>query len=67
MENITTEFRRQFRMNLSIQAEGVFGVIKQNYGFRRFLCRSKNKIRSEFLLLGLAYNIKKLLTKISEN
>ncbi|SFC46708.1 Transposase DDE domain-containing protein [Ruminococcus albus] len=67
MENITTEFGRQFRMNLSIQAEGVFGVNKQNYGFRRFLCRSKNKIRSEFLLLGLAYNIKKLLTKISEN
>lgn len=32
-----------------------------------FLCRSKNNIRTEFLLLGLAYNIKKLSSKISEN
>ena len=67
LENITTEFGRQLRMNRSIQAEGVFGVLKQNYGFRRFLCRGKNNIRTEFLLLGLAYNIKKLFAKISEN
>ena len=30
-------------MNGSIQAEGAFGVLKQDYGFRRFLCRSKPK------------------------
>ena len=54
-------------MNRSIQAEGVFGVHKEDHGFRRFLCRGKNNIRTEFLLLGLAYNIKKLFTKISEN
>ena len=67
LENITTEFGRQLRMNRSIQAEGVFGVLKQDHGFRRFLCRGKNNIRTEFLLLGLAYNIKKLFAKISEN
>jgi len=67
LENITTEFGKQLRMNRSIQAEGVFGVLKQDYGFRRFLCRSKNNIRTEFLLLELAYNIKKLFAKISEN
>lgn len=66
-ENITTEFGRQLRMNRSIQAEGVFGVLKQDHGFRRFLCRGKNNIRTEFLLLGLAYNINKLFAKISEN
>lgn len=54
-------------MNRSIQAEGVFGVLKENYGFRRFLCRGKKNIKTEFLLLGIAYNIKKLSTKISEN
>ncbi|EGC02404.1 hypothetical protein CUS_5981 [Ruminococcus albus 8] len=31
------------RMNGSIQAEGAFGVLKQDYGFRRSLCRSKPK------------------------
>ena len=66
-ESQRTEYGRQLRMNRSIQAEGVFGVLKENYGFRRFLCRGKNNIRTEFLLLGLAYNIKKLSTKISEN
>ena len=65
--NITTEYGRQLRMNRSIQAEGVFGVLKENYGFRRFLCRGKKNIKTEFLLLGIAYNIKKLSTKISEN
>nr|WP_272868110.1 transposase [Ruminococcus albus] len=67
LENITTEFGKQLRMNRSIQAEGVLGVLKQDHGFRRFLRRGKNNIRTEFLLLGLAYNIKKLFAKISEN
>ena len=66
-ENITTKFGKQLRMNRSIQAEGVFGVLKEDHGFRRFLCRGKNNIKTEFLLLGLAYNIKKLFTKISGN
>ena len=66
-ENITTEFGTQLRMNRSIQAEGAFGVLKQDYGFRRFLCRGKTNIKTEFLLLGLAYNIKKLFAKVSGN
>ena len=66
-ENITTKFGKLLRMNRSIQAEGVFGVLKEDHGFRRFLCRGKNNIKTEFILLGLAYNIKKLFTKISGN
>jgi hypothetical protein len=66
-KNITTEFGTQLRMNRSIQAEGAFGVLKQDYGFRRFLCRGKTNIKTEFLLLGLAYNIKKLFAKVSGN
>ena len=64
-ENITTELGRRLRMNRSIQSEGAFGVLKQDYSFRRFLCRGKTNIRTEMLLLGLAYNIKKLSAKIS--
>ena len=66
-KNITTEFGTQLRMNRSIQAEGAFGVLKQDYGFRRFLCRGSKNIKTEFLLLGLAYNIKKLFAKVSGN
>ncbi|MBR1751572.1 MAG: hypothetical protein IJ740_11980 [Ruminococcus sp.] len=41
--------------------------MKQDYGFRRFLCRGKTNIKTEFLLLGLAYNIKKFFVKVSGN
>ena len=54
-------------MNRSIQVEGAFGVIKQDYGFRRFLLRGKKNIRTEFTLLAFAYNIKKLFNKTIKN
>ncbi len=38
LKNITTPKGILLRMNRSIQVEGAFGVIKQDYGFRRFLC-----------------------------
>lgn len=66
-DNITTDFGKQLRVNRSIQAEGAFGVIKQNYSFRRFLCRGKSNIKTEFTLLAIAYNFKKLAAKISQN
>ena len=50
-------------MNRSIQVEGAFGILKQDYGFRRFLLRGKKNIRTEFMLLCFAYNIKKLFNK----
>ena len=50
-------------MNRSIQAEGAFGVIKQDYGFRRFLTRGKKNITTEFILVSFAYNINKLHQK----
>ena len=54
-------------MNRSIQVEGAFGVLKQDYGFRRFLSRGKNNIKTEFALLSFAYNIQKLFNKMSQN
>ena len=38
-ERISTPKGILLRMNRSIQVEGVFGVLKQDYGFRRFLTR----------------------------
>ena len=39
LNRILTEEGRQLRMNRSIQAEGSFGELKQDMGFRRYLSR----------------------------
>ena len=51
-------------MNRSIQVEGAFGVLKNDYEFQRFLLRGKTKVKLEILLLSLGYNINKLHAKI---
>lgn len=63
-ENIMTEFGTKLRMNRSIQVEGAFGVLKNDYEFNRFLTRGKNSVKTEFLLLCFGYNINKLHNKI---
>ena len=54
-------------MNRSIQSEGAFGVIKQNYAFRQFLLRGNRKVSAEIFLLSMAYNVNKLHAKIQQN
>lgn len=56
----------QYRMNRSIQVEGAFGVLKNNYEFQRFLLRGKNKVKLEILLLCMGYNLNKLHSKIQK-
>ena len=51
------------RMNRSIQVEGVFGVLKENYGFRRFLMRGQKNVETRFFLLVFALNIEKLCNR----
>ncbi len=62
--NISTPTGILLRMNRSIQAEGVFGAIKEDHGFRRFLLRGKKNVRIEFLLMSLGHNMNKLHNKI---
>ena len=66
-ENITTPKGIELRMNRSIQVEGAFGVLKQDYGFRRFLTRGKENVEVEMLLLCFAFNINKLHNKTAKN
>ena len=54
-------------MNRSIQSEGAFGVVKQDYGFRQFLLRGNKKVTTEILLLAMSYNINKLHSKIQND
>lgn len=62
--NIISNLGIQLRVNRSIQAEGAFAVIKQDYGFRRFNRRGKENIETELALLCAAYNINKLHSNI---
>ena len=63
-QNILSETGISYRMNRSIQVEGAFGVLKNDYEFQRFLLRGKTKVKLEILLLCFGYNINKLHAKI---
>ncbi len=63
LEALTSDEGTLLRMNRSIQVEGVFGVLKEDYGFRRFLTRGKKNIETQFFLLAFALNIEKLCNR----
>ncbi len=50
---ITTERGIHLRVCRSIQVEGAFGLLKNDFGFRRFLTKGKVNIRGEHLLAGM--------------
>lgn len=64
LERIVSQEGCELRVNRSIQVEGSFGVIKQDMGFRRFLCKGQRNVLAESILLAMAYNINKLHRKI---
>lgn len=64
LERIVGDEGCELRMNRSIQAEGSFGEIKQNMGFRRFLCIGQKNVLAESILLAIAHNLNKLHNKI---
>lgn len=66
-ENIKSETGIKYCMNRSIQVEGAFGVLKNDYNFQRFLLRGKTKVKLEILLLCFGYNINKLHAKIQND
>lgn len=59
-EKISTEEGILLRVNRSIQAEGVFAMIKEDMNFRRFMMRGKKNVNVEWHLVSMAYNILKL-------
>jgi hypothetical protein len=58
-ETLSSEFGMELKKQRTIQVEGAFGVIKQNFKFTRFTRRGKENAKMEFLLVCLGYNIKK--------
>lgn len=53
-QNILSETGTCYRMNRSIQVEGAFGVLKNDYEFQRFLLRGKTKVKLRFSCCVLA-------------
>lgn len=65
--NITSQRGIQLRLCRSIQVEGAFALLKNDFAFRRFLTRGKRNIRTELFFLALAFNLKKLWMKREHN
>jgi transposase len=48
-------FKRQYTI------EPIFGHLKYNLGYRSFLLRGVEKVRAEFKLMCIGWNLKKML------
>ena len=59
-QNLTSEHGKRLRSQRGVEVESVFGRLKENWGFRRFLLRGIEKVKTEFGLLCMAHNIAKL-------
>ena len=54
------EGRKKYKKRL-YTVEPIFGHIKYNLGFKSFLLRSLEKVRGEFKLMCIGYNLRKIL------
>ena len=64
LSNITSENGILLRVNRSIQVEGAFAMMKEDYGFRRFLTRGKENVYIESMLMCFSFNVNRLYNKI---
>ena len=62
-ENITSPKGIQLRMCRSIQAEGAFALLKNDFGFRRFITWGRANVRAEMFLYAFAFDVKKYWMK----
>ena len=65
-KRISTDKGILLRMNRSIQVESAFGVLKQDYGFGRFLTRGKTNNETRLFILATAFNIRKLCGRLAD-
>jgi len=59
-ERLNSERGKQYRSRRPIEPEAVFGNIKNNQGFRKFMLRGIEKVQIEAGLLSIAHNLAKL-------
>jgi transposase len=61
-ERLCSEGGLKYRSQRPVDVEAVFGIIKGNKNYRRFLLRGLEKVEIEAGLLALAHNLNKLAT-----
>jgi transposase len=59
-DNLHSETGQRLRSRRGVEVESVFGRLKWNWGFRRFLLRGKEKVEIEWGLLCIAHNMAKM-------
>ena len=57
---LENEHYEELRKQRAVEVETVFGQLKENQGYRRFLLRGTAKVSIEWGLLSLGYNLKQL-------
>jgi transposase len=62
-ERLNSERGRRYRSQRPVDVEAVFGIIKGNKNYRRFLLRGIDKVEIEVGLLALAHNLGKIASK----
>lgn len=59
-ERLMSPMGKEMRSQRPIEVEAVFGRLKHNWGFRRFMLRGLDKVKIEWGILCLAHNIAKV-------
>jgi transposase len=59
-ENLTSEQGKKLRTARATDVETVFGHLKHNMGFRRFHLRGLAKVKTEWGLVSIAHNLRKM-------
>jgi hypothetical protein len=58
--NLLSDQGRKLSIQRNVDVESVFGRLKNNWGFRKFLLRGKEMVNIEWGILSIAHNIAKL-------
>lgn len=61
-QKLLSEEGLKLRSQRTTEPESVFGRIKNNWSFRRFMLRGLDKVRTEWGLLSIAHHLAKLAT-----
>jgi len=59
-QKLLSEEGKRLRARRGVEVEGVFGRLKHNWGFRRFMLRGLDKVKVEWGLLCLGHNMARL-------
>ena len=64
-DRLESEKGRRYRSKRPVDVEAVFGRLKQNWGFRRFILRGLENLSTEWGILSVAHNIAKVCSCIA--